>query len=155
MGRDRLEYEDLKELNYTYWCIKEAMRLYPPVPFIARMASEDLELDGHLVPKGTTIGVPIYFIHHHPDIWENLEEFDPLRFHPASAEERDPFAYFTFSAGSRNCIGQNFALNEERVVIATIVNKFSLSLVEDHKVEMVSEMTLRTKNDIKIKLEQF
>ena len=152
-GREWLEYDDLKELKYTQWCIKEAMRLYPPVFFIGREASEDMELDGYMIPKGSHLNILIYSIHRHPDIWENPDEFDPLRFHPDNAEGRDPFAYMPFSAGHRNCIGQNFAMNEMRTVIASVVHRFSLSLVEDHKIERVPKVILKAKDDIKVNLE--
>ncbi len=152
-GRDWLEYDDLNELKYTQWCIKEAMRLYPPVFNVYRMASKDIELDGHVIPEGTELGIFIFSIHRHPDLWENPNEFDPLRFHPDNAKDRDPYAYIPFSAGARNCIGQNFAMNEMRTVISSIVTRFSLSLVEDHKVEIIPRIILRTRNDIKIKLE--
>ena len=153
MGRDWLEYDDLKELKYTQWCIKEAMRLYPPVYAVYREASEDLELGGYDVLKGTQLRISILNIHRHPDTWPNPDEFDPLRFHPSNAEGRDPFAYMPFSAGHRNCIGQNFAMNEERSVVASIVHRFALSLEEGHKVEMVPRVILRSKEDIKLRLE--
>ena len=152
MGREWLDYDDLKELKYTQWCIKEAMRLYPPVFFIVRRLSSDIELDGHLIPKGTSINVAIRIIHRHPDLWENPEDFDPLRFHPSNVEGRDPYAYLPFSAGQRNCIGQNFALNEEKLVIGSIVHRFSLSLMEGHKVEMCPTVVLRTTDDILVNL---
>ena len=153
MGREWLEYDDLKELKYTQWCIKEAMRLYPPVIFIAREATENFELDGHHIPKGMRIGINIRNIHRNSDTWENPDEFDPLRFHPSNCEGRHPYAYIPFSGGQRNCIGQNFALNEERVVIASIVNRFKLSLVEGHSVEPAMFIVLRSAHDIKVNLE--
>ena len=153
MGREWLEYDDLKDLQYTQWCIKEAMRLYPPAPVIFKQASQDVEIEGAIIPKGVPIIVSILHLHRHPDVWENPNEFDPLRFHPSNAEGRDPYAYIPFSAGQRNCIGQNFALNEEKTIIASILNRFKLSLDEDHKVEMVPKIVLRTTNDIKVLLE--
>ena len=153
MGREWLEYDDLKDLKYTQWCIKEAMRLYPPVTPFHRQCSEDIELDGHMLPKGTPIMISLLFLHRHPDIWENPNEFDPLRFHPSNAEGRDPYAYMPFSAGPRNCIGQNFALNEEKVVVATILSHFKLSLVEGHVVEMRLNGILRTTNDVLVNVE--
>ena len=51
MGRDRLEYDDLKDLKYTTWCIKEAMRLYPPVFYFFRKTTEKIELGDFLIPK--------------------------------------------------------------------------------------------------------
>ena len=152
MGREWLDYDDLKELKYTQWCIKEAMRLYPPVFFILRQLSSDTELDGHLIPKGMPIIISINIIHRHPDIWEKPEEYDPLRFHPSNAEGRDPYAYLPFSAGQRNCIGQTFALNEEKLVIGSIVHRFNLSLVEGYKVEMCPKIVLRTTDDILVNL---
>ena len=153
MGRDWLEYDDLKELKYTQWCIKEAMRLYPPVFLISRQATGNLELDGHQIPEGLAVNINIRTIHRDPDTWENPDEYDPLRFHPSNVEGRHPFAYIPFSGGQRNCIGQNFALNEERVVIASIVNRFKLSLVECHKVETAPYIVLRSKYDIKVAIE--
>ena len=153
MGRDWLEYDDLKELKYTQWCIKEAIRLYSPAFFISRCTSESLELDGHEIPKGMEVGINVRSIHRNPDTWENPNEYDPLRFHPNNTEGRHPFAYIPFSDGQRNCIGQNFALNEERVVIASILNRFKLSLVEGHKVETAPYIILRSKYDIKVVVE--
>ena len=153
MGREWLEYDDLKELKYTQWCIKEAMRLYPPVFFISRETTEDVELEGYHIPKGIRVGINIRSIQRNSDTWENPDEFDPLRFHPSNCEGRHPFAYIPFSGGQRNCIGQNFALNEERVVIASIVNRFKLSLVEGHHVESAPFIVLRSTNDIQVNLE--
>ena len=155
MGREWLEYDDLKNLKYSLWCIKEAMRLYPPVPEFFRKLSKDTELDGVVVPRGTSIAVKMAALHRHPDIWENPNEYDPLRFHPSNAEGRDPYAYLPFSAGYRNCIGQNFALNEERVVVATIIHKFRISLVPGHRVAPKTSGVLKTSNDILLSLEQY
>ena len=153
MGREWLDYDDLKELKYTLWCIKEAMRLYPPVVEIFRVLSKDTELDGMTVPKGTRVSVNIPALHRNPEIWENADEYNPLCFHPSSADGRDPYAYFPFAAGHRNCIGQNFALNEERVVIATIVNRFHISLVPGHRVGPQPLGVLKASNDILLNLE--
>ena len=153
MGRDWLEYDDLKELKYTQWCIKEALRLYPPVFVISRKATKNLELDGHQIPEGMQVNIDIRSIHHNADTWENPTKFDPLRFHPSNTEGRHPYAYIPFSGGQRNCIGQNFALNEQKVVIASIVNRFKISLVEGHKVESMPYIVLRSKYDIKVVVE--
>ncbi len=153
MGRDYLDYDDLKNLKYTLWCIKEAMRLYPPVFCFYRETTQDITLSNNLIPKDVIIAIEVFMIHRNPNIWENPSEFDPLRFHPENFSKHSPYDYIPFSAGQRNCIGQNFAINEMKVVIATIVNRFYLTVDETHPVEMVPRVILRTKYDIKIHLE--
>ena len=152
MGREWLDYDDLKDLKYTLWCIKEAMRLYPPVIEFHRQLSKDVELDGVVVPKHTRVSVNMPGLHRHPDVWDNPDEFDPLRFHPSNADSRDPYAYLPFAAGHRNCIGQSFALNEERVVIAAIVNRFHISLIPDHPIIPEPVGILKAKHDILLTL---
>ncbi len=153
MGREWLEYEDLKELKYTSWCIKEAMRLYPPVFFFFRKTTSEVKMNNRLVPKGVTVAVETLLIHRNGNIWERPNEYDPLRFQPENFEKHGPYDYIPFSAGHRNCIGQNFAMNEMKVVIGTIVNHFVLKVDKTHVVEIVPKVILRTKNDIKLLLE--
>ena len=153
-GREWLEYDDLKKLQYTQWCIKEAMRLYPPVDKIVREANQDLEVCGYTIPKGVQILIAIFSLHRHPDVWENPHDFDPLRFHPNAVDKRDPYAYMPFSAGPRNCIGQNFAMNEMRVVVASIVHRFNFSLENKDPPELVPYIVLRPKEDIRLKIDQ-
>lgn len=152
-GREWLEHDDFIDLKYTQWCIKESMRLHPPVTDIFRILSEDKEFEGIVVPKGTRVCVKMFPYHRHPDIWENPNEFDPLRFSPENTEDRDPFAYIPFSAGPRNCIGQNFALNEEKVVVARIINQFKLSIDPNQDLIYHPIGTLKVKKDIKLILE--
>lgn len=89
--------------------IKETLRLYSVVPAVYRVAGEDIETaTGYTIPKGATITIAIYLLHHSPDIWENPDKFDPDRFLPENSSLRHPFSFIPFSAGPRNCIGNQF-----------------------------------------------
>ena len=83
-GREWLEYDDLKHLNYTMWCIKEAMRLYPPVFYFSRRTTKDIHVGEYVLPSGTHVNISSYLIHHNGNIWENPLEFNPLRFQPST-----------------------------------------------------------------------
>ncbi|XP_023311943.1 cytochrome P450 4C1-like, partial [Anoplophora glabripennis] len=99
-------YNELMEMKFLERCIKECLRLYPSVPFIGRVAGEDIKTsNGYTIPKGCEVNIYIYELHRSTQYWEDPEKFDPDRFLPENVAARHPFAYLPFSAGSRNCIG--------------------------------------------------
>ncbi|XP_064612111.1 ultra-long-chain fatty acid omega-hydroxylase-like [Liolophura sinensis] len=144
-------WEDLPKLTYLNLCIKESLRLHSPVPMVQRQTTQTLTLGKHTIPPDTLINVVIYNIHHNPLIWDNSMEYRPDRFTLENCEKRDPYAFVPFSAGPRNCIGQNFAMHEIKVVISRILYRFNLELDPNHKVEKVIELVMRSKNGIWVK----
>ncbi|XP_078611525.1 cytochrome P450 4F2-like isoform X1 [Branchiostoma floridae x Branchiostoma japonicum] len=125
MEDDTIQWEDLHKLPYLTMCLKEAMRLHTPVPIIVRSMLEDTVIDGVTVPKGFEIYISLYGLHHNPAVWgPDHMEFDPSRFCPERMKDRDSHAFLPFSAGQRNCIGQNFAMNEAKVLLARLIHKF-------------------------------
>lgn len=104
--------------------IKESMRLYPPVPNISRCLSEDIILDGYTVPSGTTAILEMVHLHQDERYFPDHRRFDPDRFLPENTKGRHPFAYLPFSAGARNCIGQKFAMFEEKSVLSTLIRQY-------------------------------
>lgn len=88
----------MSDMKYLERVIKEAMRLYPPVPIIARKASEDIQLDEHCIPEGCMIKIDLFHLHRDPRYFAEPEKFDPDRF---LTTNRHPFSYLPFSAGPR------------------------------------------------------
>lgn len=148
---DDISFDDLHKLTYTTMCLKESMRLHVPVPMIQRELTEPMDLDGYTAPTGTLISIMLYNIHHNPLVWPDSLKFIPERFLPENVEKRDPFAFVPFSAGSRNCIGQQFALNEMKTFLAKIFRRFTLELDPNHKVEKYETMVMRSQNGIMMK----
>ncbi|CAN7949554.1 unnamed protein product, partial [Ixodes hexagonus] len=147
-----ITHEDMKRMRYLECVIKESQRLYPSVPFYSRLCEDPFELGGTTLPKGTIIQVASYFLHRDPKVFPKPEEFRPDRFSPENSKGRHPFAYVPFSAGPRNCIGQKFAMSEEKIVIANILRRYKLqSLFHRDQVGIVAEMVLRPKNGIRIR----
>uniref|UniRef100_UPI003AF5A8BD uncharacterized LOC140038990 n=1 Tax=Aethina tumida TaxID=116153 RepID=UPI003AF5A8BD len=146
-------FKNYQEMNFLERCIKESLRLYPSVPFIGRVAGEDIHThSGYTIPKGCDINIYIYDLHHNPNVYEDPEKFDPDRFLPENCKNRHPFAYLPFSAGARNCIGQKFALLEMKTVICTIIRNFKLEAVDKPEdMRFVTDLVLRPKGEIRVK----
>ncbi|XP_072535848.1 cytochrome P450 4T8 [Salminus brasiliensis] len=152
-GKDSMDWEDLSKIPYTTMCIKESLRLYPPVPGMARKLSKPMTFfDGRIVPEGYIVGTSVYGIHRNATVWENPHVFDPLRFLPENTAKRSPHAFVPFSAGPRNCIGQNFAMNEMKVVVALALKKYILIKDPDHVPKMLPRLVLRSINGVNIKI---
>ncbi|CAD7684334.1 unnamed protein product [Nyctereutes procyonoides] len=76
-------------------------------------------------PTGFLVLLSFYALHHNPNVWPNPEVFDPSRFAPDAS--RHSHAVLPFSGGSRNCIGQHFAMNELKVAVALTLLRFELA----------------------------
>jgi cytochrome P450 len=142
--------DDLPKLPYTLMVLQETMRLYPPAWIISRTPLADDEIAGYHIPAGSTVMMSQYVTHRHPDFWEQPEGFDPERFasHP-------PAAYFPFGGGPRTCIGNNFALLEARLVLATVAQRYHLELLPGHPVEPESVVTLRPRHGVQVSLRPY
>nr|ABF06549.1 CYP4BF1 [Ips paraconfusus] len=123
--------EDLKELKYLEQCIKEAMRLYPPVPLISRKVEEDFHCAGYDVPRDATILISPLVLHRDPALYENVESYNPENFSPSAIARRHAYSFIPFSAGPRNCIGQKFALMEERTVLSWFFRRYCVRSSEE------------------------
>lgn len=104
-------HEDLQKMSYMDKVVKETLRVFPSVPFIGRELPEDVEIAGQLYPKGCTLLIFIYGIHRDPKFYPDPEKFDPERF--AESNNRTPYTYVPFSAGSRNCIGTYYIVRKK------------------------------------------
>ncbi|CAH2050525.1 unnamed protein product, partial [Iphiclides podalirius] len=118
--------EDFAAMSYLDRCIKESLRLYPPVPMISRKLDEDVQLSKYTVPAGTLCHIQIYDLHHNERLYPNPLKFDPDRFLPENVAGRHNYAYVPFSAGPRNCIGQKFAMMQMKSAVSAILRNYVL-----------------------------
>ncbi|XP_028816482.1 cytochrome P450 4V7 [Denticeps clupeoides] len=147
--------EDMKKLRYLECVIKETLRIFPSVPLFARSIGEDCQMNGFKVPKGVNAVIIPYALHRDPRYFPDPEEFRPERFLPENSVGRHPYAYIPFSAGPRNCIGQRFAMMEEKVILATVLRHFSVEALQGRQeVQPLGELILRPEKGIWIKLQE-
>ena len=122
-------YTDLERLPYCLQVFKEALRLYPPVYVSSRQALRAVEIDGYCVPKGRVVLLAPYTLHRREDFFPEPERFDPERFAPQREKQLPRYAYLPFGAGPRVCIGLSFAMMEGHLLLATLAQRVSFTLV--------------------------
>jgi cytochrome P450 len=141
---------DVPRLRYTEWVIKESMRLYPPAPGIGREALADCEVGGYFVPKGTQIALLQWLVHRDPRWFDEPKSFRPERWDNDLARRIPRCAYFPFGDGPRICIGNQFAMMEAILVLATIIQRFQPTLAPRFELELLPSVTLRPKTGLKM-----
>nr|XP_054774049.1 cytochrome P450 4V2-like [Lytechinus pictus] len=145
--------DDLQKLQYLNCVLKETLRLCPSVPMIGRDLEEDCVIDGKVVPSGTLVVLGIYALHRDPEQFPDPEKFDPDRFLLENSTKRHPYSYVPFSAGPRNCIGQKFALMEDKIIIANLMRKYSVQAIQSfEETNPLGELIMRPRDGIYVKL---
>ena len=124
LGGRAAQMEDLPRLPLTRMVLEESMRLYPPAWAFARYAIAEDEIGGYTIAKGAYVLLFPATTHRHPAFWERPDVFDPERFSPERTAGRHRFAYFPFGGGPRVCIGNQFALTEAQLILATILPRY-------------------------------
>lgn len=143
-----IDMNKLSNLPYMRMVILEAMRLYPPVWSFGRKAIEQDQILAYSIPKGSSVNIPVYCIHRHPDFWEHPEVFYPEHFLPDAVKERDKFAYLPFSQGMHRCIGEHFALMEMQMVLMHLYYEYEIKLLNDNDPVLHPLVTLKPKDPI-------
>ncbi|TVQ95825.1 MAG: cytochrome P450 [Deltaproteobacteria bacterium] len=137
---------DTASLPLTDAVLQEALRLYPPAWIIGRSAMEDDVIGGYDVPAGSVVLLTPWVTHRHPAFWTNPLGFDPERWLGGGPSHR--WAFFPFGGGPRLCIGQQFALVEARILLATLVQDVFADLAPGYPITLDPLITLRPRDGL-------
>lgn len=146
--RTEVEFNDLPNLKYTSLVIKETLRLHPPVLGAPRFTSQDENIGGYRIPKGTAIDVNFYAASRNPDHFEEPLRFMPERWESADLGKSSQYTWTPFSIGPRNCIGQTFAQIEAKVVLTRLLRKFKFSLVPGQTKMVTERLIVRPRDGV-------
>ncbi|QHC27042.1 cytochrome P450 [Streptomyces sp. GS7] len=138
-------YADLPHLPFTRQVITETLRLYPPAWLLTRTLAADTDLGGYALPAGTTVIYSPFVIHHRPDLFPRPERFDPDRWANGLPNPQD-HQFIAFGAGARKCVGDQFALTEATLALATIVAQWHLEPLHQHRVRPALAASLRPRH---------
>ncbi len=144
--------EDVPRLVYTRRVLDETMRLYPPVYVLSRKVVEDDTVCGYQVLGGSTVDISPYVTHRLPEFWPDPDRFEPDRFTPEQVAARPRYAYYPFLGGPRQCIGNNFALMEGTLILATLAQRHRPRMVAGYTPTPEPLITLRPSGELPVTL---
>jgi cytochrome P450 len=148
LGQRPPTHEDIPRLPYTGHVVAESLRLYPPAWLISRRAVEDDVVCGFAVPAGSLIILSAYVTQRDPQWWPEADRFDPDRW--IGQSRRD--AYFPFGAGPNLCIGRDFALTEQVLMLAAMTQRFTLEPLSEQPVRALPLVTIRPEGGLPMRL---
>lgn len=135
---------DLEHLTVTSQVINETLRLHPPAWAMTRMAPEGATIGGFEIPPGGQVLVSPWLLHRDERHWDTPQVWNPARWSASEAfERRRQMTFAPFGAGARSCIGEHFAQMEATVVLAELLRRRTISVVEPDKVRPRYSVTLR------------
>jgi sterol 14-demethylase len=127
----KVSYTSLREVPVTEGCVKETLRLHPPLFMLLRVAQQDWEYDGYVMPKGTYLVTSPTVTHTIPELFRDPGRFDPDRFGPGREEDKRPFAFQAFGGGLHKCLGNAFALLQIKAIFAILLRRYTFSAYGD------------------------
>src|SRR6266576_3223200 len=144
--------DDLARIPYLDWVLDESMRLYPPAWLRMRFVTKEAEIDGVKLPVGTLLILSQWVMHRLPEIWQDSEVFKPERWDPAKEQHIPPGAYFPFGGGPRTCIGMPLAQMEARIILASILQRYTPQPIPGYIPGFQPVITLRPKRHLQVTL---
>ena len=146
----KITLNDVLKCHYLRAFVYESLRITTVSPLtVPHKTHTEVEVDGYVIPKDTTVFFNIHGIHRDEQVFENPQTFNPQRFLNAeNGEFKHNERFFGFSFGRRNCIGQSYAIKSVLFVLVELMRNFELSLPEEANLQsrFSYDTTLRVEN---------
>jgi cytochrome P450 len=150
---ENFPYEKLDEMPLAEMAFKEAMRLYPPVPIIPRLAVREFEFGGYTIPANTVVAISPMATQTSSELWVDPDEFDPLRFSQENSRNRHKYAWVPFSGGAHMCLGLHFAYMQMKCFVARLLLTSKIVVPEGYKTDWQILPIPRPKDGLPIRIE--
>jgi len=122
-----INFDTLKESVKLENCIREALRMYPPLIMLMRKVKKSFDYKGMTIPQGDFVCVAPAYAMRLPEMYSNPNTFDPTRY-DRNEDKAQPYAYISFGGGRHGCPGENFAITQIKTVWTVILRTFELEM---------------------------
>ena len=155
---EALNYDVLSEMDVLYRCIKEALRLHPPLILLLRYNHKDFTVktrqgNEYVVPKDHIVATSPAFANRLPHIYKNPNTYDPDRFAPGRDEDKaaGPFSYVSFGGGRHGCLGEPFAYLQIKTIWSHLLRNYELELISPFPQIDWNAMVVGVKGEVMIR----
>jgi cytochrome P450 len=150
-----LTMDQLKQMTYLETVLKEALRLISPVGGGFRRFTQSCEFNGYSIPQGWNAIYQISETHKDSCIYSQPEKFDPDRFCPARAEDKQKqFSYVPFGGGPRECLGLSYAYLLMKVFAVYLIRGYNWELLPNQNLTLEMIPTPHPRDGLKVHFHQ-
>eukprot|EP00607_Mallomonas_marina_P009315 CAMPEP_0182417958 /NCGR_PEP_ID=MMETSP1167-20130531/2417_1 /TAXON_ID=2988 /ORGANISM="Mallomonas Sp, Strain CCMP3275" /LENGTH=459 /DNA_ID=CAMNT_0024591869 /DNA_START=172 /DNA_END=1551 /DNA_ORIENTATION=- len=129
-----LDFELVGKMEYLQNCVKETLRMYPPLIMLMRYCKQDIETTSkgktYTIPKGDIVITSPAVSGRLPEVFKDPDSFDPDRFSPERNEQKTPYSYLGFGGGMHACLGQQFGLLQVKTLMSVMLRNFDIEPVD-------------------------
>lgn len=155
-GKDSLCFDDVNEMGFLHDCMREALRLCPPLIMLIRLAMKDCEVtvDGKTftIPKNDMVCVAPSVGMRIASVFPKPDTFDPDRFGEGREEHKIPYAYMGFGGGMHSCMGQNFAFMQVKSILSVLFREYEIERIAPEMPEInYAAMVVGPKGDCRVR----
>ncbi|XP_058193595.1 cytochrome P450 CYP749A22-like [Rhododendron vialii] len=154
-GQEIPNPEGIARLKTMSMILNETLRLYAPFTNLMRRVEREVRLGNLIIPANTELNIPLPALHHDPEIWgQDVHLFKPERFAEgvAKATNNNTTGFIPFGFGPRMCVGLNFAVNEAKIALSMILQRYKFTLSPNYVHDPIQINTVRPQKGVQIVL---
>lgn len=138
MGEDStatpLAYDHVGKMEYLENCIKESLRMHPPLILLMRMAMQDIETKvgdrTYTIPKGDIVLTSPAVASRMESVFKNPNAFEPERFGAERKEDKVPFSFLGFGGGHHACLGARFGILQVKTIVSILFRNYEMTNID-------------------------
>jgi sterol 14alpha-demethylase len=155
-GKESLDFDDVNEMQLLHDCIRESLRLCPPLILLIRKAMIDCQVTAggktYTIPKNDMVCVAPSVGMRIASVFPKPDTFDPDRFGEGREEHKIPYAYMGFGGGMHSCMGQNFAFVQVKTILSVLFREYKIERIAPEMPEInYAAMVVGPKGDCRVR----
>jgi sterol 14-demethylase len=149
-----VSFQALRSIPVLESTLKETLRMHPPLVLLLRVAKEDIEIGGYIIPAGSMVGATPAVSNRIPEDFPNPDAFDPARYlEPRQEDLINRWTWIPFGAGKHRCVGSAFAMMQLKAIFSVILRDYEFEMAQPSESyrDDVSKMVIQLEQPCRVK----